>query len=86
MSVEGTMQKWLVKLDDGQAVSRGSLQSASDTVRDVLKTRHSCEIWHFEDGAWALYERFEPEVADTESPLEAIRRGALQVARERGAR
>ena len=86
MSSDETMQKWVVKLDDGQAVSRGSLQSAADTVRDVLKTHHSCEIWHFEDGAWVLYERFEPDATDTESPLEAIRRGALQVARERGAR
>jgi hypothetical protein len=55
------MQKWVVKLDDGQALSQGSLQSAADVVRDVLKTDHSCEIWHFEYGAWALYERFQPD-------------------------
>ena len=58
-----TMQKWVVKLDDGKAVSKGSLRGAADVVRDVLKTGHPCEIWHFEDGAWGLYERFEPEGA-----------------------
>jgi hypothetical protein len=60
MSVEDTIQDWIVKLDDGHAVSRRSLRGAADIAREVVKTDHSCEIWYFEDGSWRLYERIEP--------------------------
>ena len=58
--------------------------AAYDAVKELTGFGHTATVEHYEDGQWRLYERIEPEpVADLESPLDEIKRGAQQVARER---
>ena len=65
--------RWMVKLDSGSANTCGSMQSAADLVRTVLETGNPVEMWHVnDDGAWALYERFEPEMCGCHDPARPV--------------